>query len=222
MRGKIKYIHNIGDVIGDCILLEYKGYSNGCKIFKIKCGVCGREREVRVNDLRMGIGNTHKNCIFYVDKDNKYFKRFRICWLHMRDRTTNPNSEHYNSYGGRNITSESYKLFIDFYDDMFESYKEHVDIYGFKDTTLERIDVNGNYVKENIKWATWKEQHNNTQRTKLFEATSPIGEKIISKNQTEFSKQYNIDYSCINQCLQGKYKQVKGWTFKFITEDTND
>lgn len=44
---------------------------------------------------------------------------------------------------------------------MFESYEEHVGKYGEKNTTLERIDVDGDYEVGNVKWATMKEQSKN-------------------------------------------------------------
>ena len=51
--------------------------------------------------------------------------------------------------------------FEDFYKDMGISYKDHVDKYGENDTTLDRIDVNWNYCKENCRWATRMEQMHN-------------------------------------------------------------
>jgi hypothetical protein len=215
MSPRIKHKHCIGDVLGDYTLLDYLGLDQGSKIYKIKCNVCGRTRNARISDLRHGHGQSHKHCSWTLPKDN-YLIKVRRSWADMRNRTTNPKCDKYKDYGGRGITSDDYKFFINFYDDMYESCKSHMDMYGFKNTTLERIDVNGNYEKNNIKWATWKEQHGNTRRNKKFETTHPTGEKIIAKNQTEFAKEHNIDFSCINLCLNGKAKQVKGWTFKFI------
>lgn len=53
---------------------------------------------------------------------------------------------------------------------MYDSYKEHCEKYWEKDTTIDRIDRNWNYCKENCRWATYKEQADNKKTTiKVFD-----------------------------------------------------
>ncbi len=81
----------------------------------------------------------------------------------MRDRCNNPNCERYKNYGWRWIKCE-WACFEDFYRDMWKSYEAHVKKYWEKQTTIDRIDVNGNYNKKNCRWATWGEQMGNQQK----------------------------------------------------------
>ena len=77
-------------------------------------------------------------------------------WNNMKNRCNNPKLKEYKNYGGRGIT----------YDSRWEDFREFFKDMGKRPegTTLDRIDVDKNYCKENCRWATKEEQQRN-QRT---------------------------------------------------------
>jgi hypothetical protein len=78
----------------------------------------------------------------------------------MIERCTKKDHHAYHHYGGRGITvcEEWLDSFQNFYRDMGES----------NGKSLDRIDNNKGYSKDNCRWATREEQSNNTRRTKLL------------------------------------------------------
>lgn len=78
-------------------------------------------------------------------------------------RCNNTKEVKYRLYGGRGIKC-TWSSFEEFYNDMVDGFNKHVEQFGLKNTTIERVDVNGNYCKSNCTWATWKEQRNNQRK----------------------------------------------------------
>jgi len=105
-------------------------------------------------------------------------------WRSMRDRCTVPSSANYLSYGGRGIIVCERWL---------ESADNFVVDMGIKPvgTSLERLDVNGNYEPANCQWATKKQQAQN-RRTSI--ALTHNGE---TKNVAEWAREKGMGVSTL-------------------------
>jgi hypothetical protein len=83
-----------------------------------------------------------------------YGTRTYRTWNMMKQRCTNPGNTSYKSYGGRGIKicDKWLTSFEDFHKDMGDRPEG---------MSLDRVDNNGGYCKENCKWSTPKEQASN-------------------------------------------------------------
>ena len=100
-------------------------------------------------------------------KDHPIYHKMYTVWRGMVQRCCNPNHQMYHRYGGREILiSDEWRYSPDqFFIDMHETY--------IKNSTLDRIDNDKGYCKENCRWADHSTQHRNTSRSL----------KIIYKNE---------------------------------------
>lgn len=104
----------------------------------------------------------------------------------MVQRCTNPKNDHYHRYGGRGIkVCDRWLSFKNFYEDM-----------GPRPAgmTLDRYpDQNGNYEKDNCRWATQAEQHSNRRDNVII---SFRGE---SKTLSEWSRKLGINLHTLHR-----------------------
>jgi hypothetical protein len=84
-------------------------------------------------------------------KHNMSYTPTYRAYIGAKGRCNNPNNTHYEYYGGRGIKF------------CFDSFPEFYKEIGEKppNTSLDRIDTNGNYELGNIKWSTQSEQLSN-------------------------------------------------------------
>lgn len=206
----------IGNVVDDftCIDIIRKRYQNNItKFYIMKCNKCGRTKEMLSSTIRRKSGTTHKSCGKNLKtKDPIFYQR----WTAMRTRTTNPNYHAANCYSQKNIHSDEFTYFIDFYDAMYASYKELADKIGANNTSLERLDNDKPYTKENCIWIHKQNQPKHTSKITKFEVTFPDGHIEIQQNVREFAKQHNLNESTIRDCLSPhrSTKQHKNFKFK--------
>lgn len=163
---EVTRVKNItGDRFGRLVAKRfYKRGADGGYYWECACD-CGNTRIVRECNLTAG---TTKSCGCFnresssarmaAQKTTHNMSRTKIywAWCSMLKRCHNRNHIAYKNYGGRGIrVCKRWHKFENFYADM-----------GDRPTpkhTLDRIDNNGNYCKENCRWASVKTQHRNTR-----------------------------------------------------------
>ena len=86
------------------------------------------------------------------------FYKIWCAWKGLNTRCKNPRDKRYEHYGGRGI-KVLWLSFDEFYRDMKSTYRRGLQI--------DRINNNGNYCKENCRWATVKRQQNNKRNVHI-------------------------------------------------------
>lgn len=102
-------------------------------------------------------------------------------WINMRGRCENPGHKAYPLYGGRGITvCHEWSDFPRFFSDM--------GIRPSNKHSLDRIDVNAGYSRENCRWATTTQQARNTRRVRYIEMNGVVGLLAEAAERTGLSK----------------------------------
>nr|DAS77872.1 MAG TPA: HTH-type transcriptional regulator [Caudoviricetes sp.] len=161
-----------GKVFGRLTVLErlYR-IKDSCFYYRCRCD-CGNETIVRGDCLH--IGNTQSCGCLNIQSSTTHGMnktRFYRIWQRIKSRCYDKNRNDYCHYGGRGISMcDRWKSsFENFKEDMYESYLNHVEKFGEKNTSIDRIDVNGNYEPNNCRWSTNVEQANNKRNNHIVD-----------------------------------------------------
>lgn len=119
-------------------------------------------------------------------RDKRLYRR----WSSTRQKCENPNHTAYPRYGKLGIkVCERWQNYENFENDLLESFLEHIEEYGIKDTTLDRFpDKMGDYEPNNVRWATMREQANNKRNNRMITEDLTVA---------QFAEKYNMKYSVV-------------------------
>lgn len=136
---------------------------------------------------------------------DSYTRLYRI-WVNMKYRCNTPSCPYYFNYGGRGV-----KVCKEWEED-YTIFKEWSITHGYADDlSIDRIDDNGNYEPSNCRWATPKEQINNTRNNYL----------ITFNGKTQTMMQWAEELELTHSLLSKRIKEL-GWSIeKALTTPIN-
>src|SRR5579864_8302767 len=150
--------------------------------------------------------------------------KFYTTWEGIINRCTNPRSKWFNDYGGRNIlVCGSWLKFENFMKDMYESYLSHIKEFGENNTSIDRIDVDGNYEPNNCKWSTNREQQRNKRdsaKTFNYDLHLKNKNKLASfltlcvrriRNYPSFEIKFAIDVIGFRKYIESQFESWMNW-----------
>lgn len=179
-KKKLETNHTYYDCLCDCgneVVLSHNTVQSG------NTKSCGCLRRTRM--LGHKFKNTHE-----MTKTRQY-----RTWISMKTRCYKKMDYHYKNWGARGITiPEKWNKFEGFWEDMKDGYRD--------DLTIDRIDNDKPYSKDNCRWVSNKEQQNNRRNNV----------KITICNETlnlaQWGERFNIDS-----------RKVKYWSKKGLRDE---
>ena len=177
--------------------------------------VCGKTKWYRLNNLKRGL-STNCGCIAIKKlkerqtKHGMFGTQFYNIYHKMIDRTQKSSCVSYPDYGGKGIRvcKRWLSSFDNFYQDMFKNYQIHIAKHGKKNTTLERLNVNGNYTLQNCTWATYAQQMRNKRNSVKYK----------NENATDASIRLGGNPSLVSVRIAQGWSKKKAFTTKVMRQ----
>lgn len=214
----MKKINLIGDRYGRLIVLKELNKRHGVKkerVFQCLCD-CGNKVEVPIGMLRNG----NKKSCGCLQREARYAENRKShgmsshelfhTWYNMRRRCYEKDHDNYPFYGAKGVVMEDRWKddVVTFINDVENSLGKRP-----KGFTLDRIDPNGNYFLDNLRWANKYDQALNKRNR------SSCGEDYISKYEYGFKLEMKRDgyqrisyiFKDINNAINLRELWIKEW-----------
>lgn len=165
-----------GQQFGSLTVIE-RADNRGQKVYwRCQCAETDRTVEVQAGNLKSGSVRSGRTCAEAASLTHSTHRHKTSAgpsptyrsWEAMKQRCTNPSNNRWAYYGERGV--EICQRWLWSFENFLEDLGERPE-----GTTLDRLDVNGNYEPGNVRWATPKQQRANRR------------DAIISRNELEYA-----------------------------------
>jgi len=188
-----------GKRFGKLIAIERIGRKGSFALWVFRCD-CGNEKQATTQLVMRGhtqscgclqLESKRANATTHGQSGSLTYRR----WCSMYNRCMNPKQGSYKRYGGAGIAiCDRWRTFESFLKDMGECPPGH---------TLDRKESAGNYEPGNCRWATPKQQANNTKNS-LF-----ITYKEKTQTLKEWAEELGLNYATIYRRYRHGYPTEK-------------
>lgn len=183
----------IGKHFSSWTVISYEGKRNTKRHwYKVVCN-CGNESIVERNILKRGKTTKCRSCARKISTSKErnsafthgyssithpYFRVY-TAWCTMKSRCYREKDKNYKRYGAKGITV---------CDEWMQSFEKFLEDMGLPEDgyTLDRIDVYGNYNRDNCRWANKETQSNNQRKTIYYELDG------LKLSETQWSRKFGI------------------------------
>lgn len=180
--GKLEIIEEVSSIISS---------NKPRRVFKCMCE-CGNTIDVQLSSLRTG-HTTSCGCYQKQKAKEGQLKHgladnhpLYVTWKNIKKRCYYKSAPQFKDYGGRGITmDELWK------NDFQEFYNWAINNNWNENLTIDRVDVDGNYVEENCRWVDMKTQANNTRKNHYIDYN---GQKFTLSTLSDY---LNIPYNIV-------------------------
>lgn len=180
----------IGQSFGTRTIISYYGKVRRIHYFNFIC-TCGVKSKGSIANLK----NSTK-CKKCPQVENPVAKNPHYhVWFQIKDRCFNPNNKNYHNYGGRGIT---------ICDEWRYDYHKFIKDMGYRPTdkhSLDRVDNNGDYCKDNCRWVTQDVQTRNTRKSYLIYSEL---NNMTFNSLVECAEYFNYSQQYICDMLKGR------------------
>lgn len=192
----------VGKKFGKLTVIKFSHKKNNTASYQYywlcKCE-CGKDKLISGSNLphtkSCGCIHLGAKIIHGMSKNNSFYFK----WVTLKQRHTNKNNEYYRLYGGKGLKLQKRWMdFIEFKEDMYDSYLEYVRKNGKKRILLAMVDFKKGYNKKNCYWINRKD-------LKMYK-------KVIYKNKeitlNELSMKLNIKLKLLMRRLRDGYSDA--------------